>query len=497
MEKISESQLDLLESKIRAGDLDSVKSELEKYRYEEIPRPLIVKFANLARRVGHHRFAISVLADIVRPRQPLHPAANNSEKTEYAVNLLRIGIVPEALNILNSLDSSANPEVLLYKAFCYFDNWDFALALPLLQSYCNRPELSAYQKLVGQMNLATCYINEMQTSAAIEILSQILKNADPSQNKLMVGAAHQMYAELLVNVNDIAKARDHLRQSKELLQGAHYRYQIYNDQWNAIADLIGSSGSPSALMNLRKVKAIATQKKMWEVVRACDLYEALQTLNDELFLKIYFGTPYPEFRRRILKMYKKPIEIPEYYDWKLTDKIEDENNYFDIHDGKDSKSRAKLNEGKLIHKLLQLFTSDFYRPFKVEAVFSYVYPQEIYNFESSPHKIYDAMTRTRDWLQSHEIPLEIVSNSRGEFHLKASAPYFVRVKAERSISASSDFMLFKLKAAFAHTWFRRADATKILGSSEATVGRFLKSALDNKKLTSQGKGRATKYKIAP
>jgi hypothetical protein len=415
--------IETLEAKVRAGDLDTVKAELEKLRYEKIPRNFRVKLANLARRVGHHRYALSMLTDIVRPKSPIKPEPSLDEKMEYAVNLIRIGILPEAAKILNSLDENANPEVLQYQAFCHFGNWEYKLAIPLLEKYVDSAKTNPYQKLVGQVNLAAAYINEMKTEAAKSILSEIIKNADPEKNKLIVCAGHQMYAELLVNIHDIKNARIHLDQAKQFLKGAHYRYQLYNDQWNAIADL------PN-VKNLHKVKAVATQKKVWEVTRACDLYEAVYTQNEELLLKIYFGTPFPEFRKHLLKLYKTKVVIPEYYDWIPGKEPKNKKAYFDVAEGTDITTNITANKGKLTHKLIQLFASDFYRPFKVEAVFAHIFSDEIYNYEHSNHKIYEGISRARDWLKKNKVPLEIANSSRGEFKLETTEPYFLRVKAE-------------------------------------------------------------------
>jgi Fic family protein len=57
-------------------------------------------------------------------------------------------------------------------------------------------------------------------------------------------------------------------------------------------------------------------------------------------------------------------------------------------------------------------------------------------------------------------------------------------------------MLEKIKMAFGEKRFNSADAEAALGSSRSTVKRFLKDAVENKQVISEGKGPATKYRIS-
>lgn len=492
-EKINLEKIEYLEAQLRAGQMQSVKAFLEKIRKQKIERNLIVKVAGLARRVGYHRYALRLLTPLIRPKAPIAKSATDDEKVEYAVSLVRISLVKEAYDILSEVDIRNNPDALMFQAFCLFVSWDYAKAIPFLKKYVEMNNVSKYQKLVARTNMVAGYINEIDfTSAELE-LKNIFSEADNESNQLLVGYAHQLYAELWVNRGNAEKAQEHINSSKEFLQGTHFRYELYNLQWSAIIKLFTQKTFKKGQDELNQVRQNAIKKKVWEVLRDCDLYEALLSDNIDILTKLYFGTPHRKYRERILKLYRRPLAFSETYTWYPNGKSKNQNFILDVSEAYDSRSGARLKAGQLLHKLLQIIASDFYRPFKSQALFGILFPNEFYNVNTSLHKVYDLIGRLRSWFNSNEIPIDIVSTGRGEFQLKVLKPYGVKVKVFSNQLEPMDHLLNKLKNQFPNEYFSISDVMKVTGYSRTQTKLVIKNALNANIIAIEGSGRSTRY----
>src|SRR5688572_23070050 len=94
---------------IREGKAEAARKLLGDLSPRKIPRPLAVSVANLYRRMGLMHLALKLLAPFVRPspRRPL--VATDPEKLEYAASLIRLGVVNEAVRLLDSVDDTKFP----------------------------------------------------------------------------------------------------------------------------------------------------------------------------------------------------------------------------------------------------------------------------------------------------------------------------------------------------------------------------------------------------
>jgi tetratricopeptide (TPR) repeat protein len=492
---IDNKLIDELDAMIRAGELATVKGILEKIYYVKIPRAFIVKIANISRRVGYHRNALRLLNPLVRPRKPIHPPASQDESVEYAIGLMRIGVVGEALKILRSVKDQNNPETLFNTALCLMTSWNYAEVIPILKKYLTSAKVSPYQMLVGKINLASAFVNDLKFDSAEEVLKEILSDANEKDHKLIVGYAHQTFAELEVNVGRFKQARKHLEKAQEYLRDSHYRYALYNEQWSAICSLLETKCSAASLKALNRVKQLAATKKVWEVIRDCELYQALITQDTDKLEKIYFGSPYPAFRDRVLRLYKKKLPLSEEFVWAPLQPPKSEKYILDVVEGVDRRSGAKLKKGQLLHQLLQILTSDFYRPFKVEALFSALFENEYYDFNRSAHKVYDLIGRLRTWLKENAVPMEIVNISRTEFRIEFLEPYLLRIKPFHGVRSSDDVFVEKLKNSFSDKSFSCRDVMLVTGMSRATCKRYLREAVNKSELTASGEGQFRRYKV--
>jgi tetratricopeptide (TPR) repeat protein len=491
--KFSEEALNRLDVDLRAGKLETVKQALEKMESQKFPRPLLVKIANLARRAGHQRYAVRLLRSIVRAEKPIIPEASAEEKIEYAVSLLRLGGVAESFNILAELDGNKHPEILLYEAFCHFNTWNHGKAIPLLEKYVSSGSVTGYQLLVGKSNLALAYTVEMQFEKGKKVIEDILASADKKSQKLLVGFAHQLYSELLIGQRNEKQALVHLKAAEELLKDANYRYSLHNNQLSAVIKLLSPKTSEKGIAELKKVREIAAQKKLWEFLRDCDLYEAALTKNKEILTKLYFGTPFENYRKRLFQMYGEEVTFDADFIYCPLGKPQHENFCLDVNAGVDLKSGSKIGIGQLLHKLLVVLSGDFYRPFKLQTLFSILFPDEYYN-ASSPHKIYDLIRRLDAWFKTNGIPIKVISH-REEYRLKLTNPYGLKIKPFVNVEGPMDKFVDHIKSAFKDEWFSCADVVKLTGFSRSKAKRFLREGIELNKIESSGQSKTTRYLI--
>jgi hypothetical protein len=80
MSKELESHLDLLDQKIRHGDIKFVQNELDGLELERVPNRYAARIASLARRVSRGSLGVDILYPIVRPR--------DSKKAKATVKIL-------------------------------------------------------------------------------------------------------------------------------------------------------------------------------------------------------------------------------------------------------------------------------------------------------------------------------------------------------------------------------------------------------------------------
>jgi tetratricopeptide (TPR) repeat protein len=170
------------EAAIRISDVRRVKHLLNQLEIADVPVDMRFGFANLARRSGWLALGLKLLGPIVRQdrKYPLGRAPNPAEITEYAVLLLRAGVIREAKDRLQALESKNHLDASLYLAFCGFNEWDYASSIPRLKNYIERQN-EPYMNLVGQVNLSAALVVLERFDEALETLQGIRDSATKLQ----------------------------------------------------------------------------------------------------------------------------------------------------------------------------------------------------------------------------------------------------------------------------------------------------------------------------
>ncbi len=486
--------LEKLEDAIKAGNLVLVHDALNQLKPGEIPANEVVRYANIARRAGYHRMAIRLLYPIVRNKSKSGKSPSNLEKAEYAMALSRAGALAEAHALLDEIPANF-PERLLYKAFSHFASWDYHLAIPLLKKYLEDESISHYQKTVAAINLADAYFTEGLYSEAQVLCNRLLEKLDSQKQKLNAGYLQQILGQIAVMEKDFEAATNHFSRVEELVGENHYRYYLYLRKWRAILQCLKKHTEPSSENLLIEVREEARRKNVWEVVREMDFYRAIIFSQRNLFWQVYFSTPYPHYRERMLKISGYAEVPPTTYDIPFNSDRGTPTQIFNIPGGCDESKDISLKKGQLVHRLLVILASDFYRPFRVETLFSLLFPDELYNIKKSSYKVHDTMSRLRAWFLENGLPFSIDEDD-SQYRLRVSEPHILRVQVAKSADSNIDAFVAELKMYFPHTPFKIQDVINLKSHPRSTAKWLLTRAVSEGLLDRVGQGRGVKYKLA-
>lgn len=475
-----------IEDSIRQGRGSEAQRRIQTLARKKTERGDVVVLAELARRAGIPVLGLRLLNPFVRSDRKRMVRCTAEESLQYAACLTRVGAVMEATTILKALDGEAHPSVFLYLGFAFLSEWNYEEAIPLFLKYIRHPRVNAYSRMVGKINLAESYVSEGDYLKAEPLLRDLLFESSAQKLHLVLGKALELSAQNFIMQGKLGRAREFLKKSIEFLRSSGGRDEFNVRKWWAIWEFQMERGSESSLKSLRTIRREALQREHWESVRACDRSEAVVRKDQELFLHVYFGTPYESFRRQFLHDFKTAVSLPDSFLWNLKGKAH-ANAVIDLT----QYAPGALKPGQLLHRLLTLLSSDFYRPFTLAEIHSALHPKEYFNPTTAAHRVHQAIKRLRGWAKDSHVPLRI-DEHRGSYRLNTADPCAIRVNRISTPNPSSVFLV-TLKKAWGARVFSTAQAAEELRLSYSSAQRCLTDAVKRGELVKAGGGSSTRY----
>lgn len=482
------TSIDELESLVRAGRFDVVEDRLRKCLPSKVDRKDALALANIARRINLPYLALRILNPIVRPKMKGKPPASDSELLEYAESLRRAGALDEAWKILNGIDPELTPQVLLFRAFCLINQWRYGDAIPVLLEYVQTTGLTPYERAVAKVNLAASMLQQDQLNEVETFLTQLREETLQSEFLLLYGNCLELTGQLKIRQENYDEALAILAESRSTLGHAGAVENLLSQKWKAIADALKQDRVTCGLIDLHKA---AQSAKHWETVRECELYIAILQKDESLLHRIYFGTPNESYRRRIMQMVGKDLNLPETYVWSPN---HNPRFVLDLRTGKVEGARdLSLPTGRALHRFLIVAGRDFYRPLPMLGAFSYLFPDEYMNVITSPNRVHQVVKRCRDWLTENNLDLEIRELDRN-YTLVPGQDFGLRVPADLLPTNSMDLEFQRLAIAVGKKEFSKKEASGHLKFSDASTQRLLQWALRENKIEKLGIGSQTRYR---
>lgn len=479
--KAIERTIKFCDEKIRAGQVKEAAGELAHLEINRVPRALRLPLASICRRAGLPEKGLRLLFRIVHPQRE-RISATAAELSEYGVLLHKLGANGEALQVLDRADVEEAPEAYLYRAFCYFQDWRFAAAVPLLQKYIGKAS-DPYQALVGRVNLGLALLSSRELDKADLTITECLRLAGESEHKKLMGNCYWMKAFVSIYRGDLASAKVELGRARTLLnQSAHDLYLIYFGETVVSAF---AQNDPAPLIRLRQ-KAMLDGK--WEIAREADEFALQLSFDDTIFNRLYHGSPFPDYRQRLNATFQSPVE-------KVFLIGEPDRPRLNLKNGSVESLSTGLRPGCQTHRVLEILTRDLYRPIRVAGLFSELFPGEHFDLNSSVHRVHQVLYRARRWAESVDLLLDI--DCRNGFYSVASDGALAFEREMDALPADRNESDWQKVTAIAHTKniFVAKPTREVLGMSRSHFGRLLAWAIKNKRVIAEGEFNSARYRL--
>jgi hypothetical protein len=152
--------------------------------------------------------------------------------------------------------------------------------------------------------------------------------------------------------------------------------------------------------------------------------------------------------------------------------------------------------GRKCHQMIEVLLRDFYQPMRLASVFSEVFPGDHFDPDSSPNRTHQILNRTRNWLRSGKIPVEIGERA-GFYSLRIVGNFSFKIPLERKPVEGMHLHFDKLKAVLGDaSTFSAREARERLEISRQTVQRIVNWGIKVGKLERVGTSKDTVYRWA-
>ena len=488
MEKLIDP-LSRAEEALRLGALYLAGKELRSVPARRLPRKHLWRFANLCRRAQLPELGIGALRRFVRPDRPVRDAPTPPEIGEYAACLISLGAVSEGMDLLTEVDGREYPESLLFRSFGFITEWNYAAAIRPLQDYL-RVASSDYQRLVAHVNLSASLISEGLYADARRALDETQKGAQELRAHRLGQNCQELRAQLLVGSGEFQEAERYLDSAAWESAESSSLDQLLIRKWKAICLLNRIGGDlRSASRRLDGVRADAIGNRYWEIVRDCDYHLATRTRDPELWNRLYFGTPFAGYRRRLMREAPPEWHMASEYLWHLGPRSAAT---FDLQELAEDGIRLPVKPGMLLARLLDLTTSDFYAPFRPGSLFSALFPGEHFNPSSSVARVHILMHRMRKILRPTSLQIRWEG---GSYRLASPKGVRVRIRAEPRFPSRMWALMRQLQERLGGRTFSARDASRALGISLRSANRVIGFGRAQSLLNRQGRGKSVRYLI--
>ncbi len=489
-EKNTVDQIDYL---IQQGEGKQAQRELVSFFQSEIPRPVAAQAAALAWRAGRPELGLKLLNPWVRPSSRKPNVASVEEKIEYAACLVKIGASHEAHLLLATLSPEDPSRQFLIRAFVHITHWNYHEAKQLLSRYVRAKDIRPYDRLVGKVNLVEALIHEQIYDKALTGLRDLLHDSSLKRLTFIQAKVLELAAQFWIERGKYSGAEKYLRQAEKLLAKTDGLDSFFVRKWTVFSSFLRTRGNAKSLAQWTEIRAEAVTRNHWESVRDCDRFRALTFKDESLGRRIYFGTPHASFRSNLLEEWGPSFEPGDRYLWQLGEK-EASSVGLDLTETSPT-LRDGIRPDSLLHRLLSTLTSDFYRPFRVAAIFARLYPEEFYSPTNSPPRVHVAVQRLRALFLELKISLQVLE-SDGSYRLFAPSPFAILMPAKDEEGKIGSHFLSTIRREWPSTPFSVKEVSIVLRCSPRTALSHVTAALGEGELSKEGKGRSTRYRLA-
>jgi hypothetical protein len=484
-----------MDSAIKQGNIRHAKGQLNAINFRKAPREHWVPLSNLARRCQMPGLIMKWLNPIIRPLKPNNIIPTPSELALYGNALTRIGSFIESKEVLDSIDPIKDEQIYFYRALLAIQQWQYADAIPNLESYIKQTNVSSYQKLVGSLNLAASLTALGDFKSSTFYLGEILNLSE--ENKLIKSNALEIQAQNYFYAGNLKAAKQSLNDSLALTSDSSQFYSVFKKKWLFVIELFEDKSKKTNQAKIDNFKEYCRKEQDWESLRDIDFFLAMKTRDEFRFLNVYYGTSLPGYKEQLRRRYQYDFDLPddfgvvwsEYFDQPIHDWPR-----FDLASCTFGQKQDQVSTPKL-RELFRFLISDIYRPFSFGEVLNHIYPDEYYNIVSSPAKLNRLIQRLRYEISEMGMPLNLeVSHNKLKF--VPLAPILFLSCEKRNIKPLEDSLFDEYKKLLNHFGarsFTAIEAGVVLKTSQRSARRALNGLTKVDKLKVNKFGVKTTY----
>ncbi len=466
---------------IRQGDASKVRGLCRKLNHKKIPRKLLTDFAHIARRIGAPDLIVLWLRHIVRSEKVLILPATEKEKALYALGLFRLGAFGEAAQILSEIDPEKDPQVYFYRASMNINQWNYGKAIPDLKKYLLHKDVPAYSKLVGQLNLCAALLSVLKMDLAEKEIGKLMRKLEHQENPLLKGNLLEIRSQLFHEQGKSEQAIQDLTTAASLLDKADERSLLFVQKWNHFIRLKSHPEDLQTLDRLEELKGRAQQAREWEIVRDCDLRRALTLKDENLILRVFWGSRFHGYKKRVLRQFGKTSKIQDSFLWSSHgDHSAASSPIYDL---------IELAPTVILKKLFFILTRELYQPLRLTEIIDSLYPGEYYHSVASPAKLHRLITRARIWLRHNNLPISIQAYGNA-YKLEFQIPCRLRLTSTLDLKKKIEIPRIATQGFFSvKDWALDQDMT------ERTARLHIQKLVRQGVIEMQARGPRTRYRL--
>ena len=407
---------------------------------------------------------------------------SQQEAAEYGICLLDKQFVRNALRFTAGLDRP-DRELRLAHAFACLDT-HVDDAGSLFDAILAEPDPDSYVEISAGAGRVIALIREGQLEAARERTGRMIEMLERLDHRwgLVYAWGHRAWIDLLDRGGRAARP---LARMEHVLARTRMDRPPFCDFVSAAVRRF-ENGRPAAASLKRRLDAA----RQWQLLREWDLLGCLHAERPQALARLYYGTPFPGFRRRIER-------IAANEGWSLPDRYRFVLGRRPAHESIDLATGPA--NGPALSRCLDALAGDRYAPLTVGDLFHEVFPDDYFCTRTSPGRVHQLCHRLRRAFRQRGSALELHCE-RGRYRLAApSAGVRLTIGPGDPVLNGMDtgprVAITRLRRRVADRRFRVAEARQALGVSRRTTERILSVGLAAGVLERRGATRSVTYRF--
>ena len=474
--------IDKWENLVRSGQGDLVKTEIEKLKPHDVHERYYGALCNLARRVGAYGFAFSFFKNYYFENES--KGFEEDFLGEYAALVSEVGASSVGTKLFNKITNPSLAKTYYLKGLYYMRSWQYKDAENQWDEFLKH-EKQDYWIQIGQLNFAACLIHNKKFSHAEDILKQ-LEQSKSQLSQMSLGILNELWGEYYFFNNDHSKALECFTKSKDVLNDSNSPTYFYAQKWVHIIELMNGNVDSS----WQQFRQQSLEYGYWEIVRELDKYWALKQKNENLIKRLYFGTPFNEYKENLIQFFN--WQPPSEYNTAPEQEISFDRKSLTFFSQDNEVSSTPLFQNLLYHLSL-----DLYRPTSSAYLFDCIYKDQYYSPEFANQRVYSLMTRFRKFCEENSINIDVSASHLG-FSVNTTESSLLYSTGETQLPKTDDHGLIieEIKARYMNNEeFISRDIVEIFSVSPRTANRILSKGVEAGDFIKMGQSKSTKFKV--